>query len=477
MEAGLLESSRQAVARLRAGMDQRRRGEAEELEAICELAVSYRVDDEELMWESLNRVGESQKYLSEKSTTLSREGLPEISEFLHLEVAAILRCSSVTALEKITTALDLKYRHPVLFEAVINCEIECWVASKAAWLCRGLSPMQAEAVTTRWVPIQYGLTPGAALKELKKLVIRADRKAAREKEAAERADRGVWVREIEGGVASIGGRLDALEGRIVDVRLNQIARRLKARFPELDHHALRAKAMVLAMDPSRLVEMLAHPVPDDGQDSLDLIPAHDVRGEVEIVVHIQADAKEHLDGVASIERAGALTSDLLGELLGQGYLDGDFKLKVQPVIDLNNFEVCDEYRPSERMRRAVRLAQPTEVFPFSNRTRCRDLDHADPYVPGGRGQTRLDNLASESRRVHRAKTAGIWVLDQQGAGHFRWTSPLGYVYEVTGEGSYLAYTPDLGPAPPDTAAQDPYSQVLRRLNFDFSQLPRHPRAR
>ena len=31
--------------------------------------------------------------------------------------------------------------------------------------------------------------------------------------------------------------------------------------------------------------------------------------------------------------------------------------------------------------------------------------------------------------------------------HFRWTSPLGYVYEVTHGGTWLECTPDLGPQP------------------------------
>ena len=147
---------------------------------------------------------------------------------------------------------------------------------------------------------------------------------------------------------------------------------------------------------------------------------------------------------------------LLGELLGDAYRNGEIALKVQPVIDLNNVPAADGYRPTRRMRKALRLLRPTEAFPFSTRTRRLDIDHNTTYQPGRPGQTRLDNLAQLCRRVHRSKTKGAWILNQITPGHFRWTSPLGYVYEVTSGGAWLECTPDLGPqlSPVDKTIQD-----------------------
>ena len=162
-------------------------------------------------------------------------------------------------------------------------------------------------------------------------------------------------------------------------------------------------------------------------------------------MHITTDKDGNLDPVASVERADTLTTTLLGELLGDGYRNGEIALKVQPVIDLNNIEPADGYRPTRRMRKALRLLRPTEAFPFSTRTRRLDIDHNTTYQPGRPGQTRLDNLAQLCRRVHRSKTKGAWILNQITPGHFRWTSPLGYVYEVTSGGAWLECTPDLGP--------------------------------
>ncbi|NHB84036.1 HNH endonuclease [Tessaracoccus sp. HDW20] len=64
-----------------------------------------------------------------------------------------------------------------------------------------------------------------------------------------------------------------------------------------------------------------------------------------------------------------------------------------------------------------------------------DLDHTIAYRPSRRGQTRIGNLAPLTRRVHRAKTAGWWVLEQPTPGQVRWTSPLGYHYVVTPSGT------------------------------------------
>ncbi|QXT62039.1 DUF222 domain-containing protein [Tessaracoccus palaemonis] len=603
METRRRDDSRQATNRLRAGVVLRRRGEAEELEAICDRALAYRLDEADLLDYGTEIHRDRDTRLPEKLIHPGGGGTPSVSEFLAMEVAALLRCSQTSAIERIASALNLKYRHPMLFEAVINGEVESWLAAKAAWLCRDLDPMQPETVTARWLPRQYGLVPSAALGELKKLIIRADAAAARAREAEARARRGVWLRDEEPGVTSIGGRLDVLDGRIVDERLHQISERLKARYPGLGHSARRAKALSLAMNPDLLLTILEadqpalgidcdsmdgcldhrgidctgpgdglalldsdctssvfEPVPPERPDEDDEPPFPDdeppdwqppddprldrsggvgpfaslkaprqacaeprrsarrpdrspeptrfpeppfrfpelvegrraERGEdppphtalldgagtepglrgrrpatppppppaplprVEIVVHITADADGTLDPIASVERADTLTTTLLGELLGDGYRNGEISLKVQPVIDLNTTPAADGYRPTRRMRKALRLLRPTEAFPFSTRTRRLDIDHNTTYQPGRPGQTRLDNLAQLCRRVHRGKTKGAWVLNQIAPGHFRWTSPLGYVYEVTSGGTWLECTPDLGPhlSPIDKTIQD-----------------------
>jgi len=126
METRRRDDSREATNRLRSGVALRRRGEAEELEAICDLAVAYRVDEADLLDYGTEIYRDRDTRLLEKLIRPGGEGTPGVSEFLAMEVAALLRCSQTAAIERIASALNLKYRHPMLFEAVINGEVECW---------------------------------------------------------------------------------------------------------------------------------------------------------------------------------------------------------------------------------------------------------------------------------------------------------------------------------------------------------------
>ena len=60
----------------------------------------------------------------------------------------------------------------------------------------------------------------------------------------------------------------------------------------------------------------------------------------------------------------------------------------------------------------------------------------------------MGNLAPLTRRVHRAKTAGYWVMHQPEPGRIEWRSPLGYRYDVTPFGTErcqpIHYNPDHG---------------------------------
>ncbi|MGB7964501.1 MAG: hypothetical protein WCF12_16280, partial [Propionicimonas sp.] len=96
----------------------------------------------------------------------------------------------------------------------------------------------------------------------------------------------------------------------------------------------------------------------------------------------------------------------------------------------------DAYEIPARIRRAVLLRHPWEVFPYSARPSPRlDLDHTRPCRwDGTPGQTDPDNLGPLSRKVHRAKTRAGWRLRQPRPGLFVWRSPLGRRYWITPDG-------------------------------------------
>ncbi len=133
-------------------------------------------------------------------------------------------------------------------------------------------------------------------------------------------------------------------------------------------------------------------------------------------------------GVARIEGVGPLDLQTLRRFLGHT------QVTVKPVVDLNTIPPVDHYEVPVRLRQHVLARNPVEAFPFSARpaNNC-DLDHTVPYdwqAHDGAEQTRADNLGPLSRRVHRAKTARLWQVEQWQPGWYTWTSPHGFQYEV-----------------------------------------------
>lgn len=182
------------------------------------------------------------------------------------------------------------------------------------------------------------------------------------------------------------------------------------------------KRLILDADPARAAEQEERRREDRG--------VH-VWGRYEGVMNLTGRL-DVLDAAARVDKAGHITTALLSELLP--CLD----VTIQPVIDLPNVPTEDHYVPSVQLKRALLLAFEHEMFLYSaHRSRGLDLDHTQPYTPGYRDQTRIGNLIPASRRVHRAKTARAWRVDQPRPGQLYWLSPLGYRYEVAPSGTRM----------------------------------------
>jgi hypothetical protein len=108
---------------------------------------------------------------------------------------------------------------------------------------------------------------------------------------------------------------------------------------------------------------------------------------------------------------------------------------VKPVIDLAGQAPADAYEVPDRLREAVHLMAPADVFPFASApSRSLDLDHNVPYGAGG--TTRLGNLGPLSRLHHRTKTHGHWTVRQPFEGVYVWRDPHGRVYVVDAGGTH-----------------------------------------
>ena len=119
-----------------------------------------------------------------------------------------------------------------------------------------------------------------------------------------------------------------------------------------------------------------------------------------------------------------------------GHLLGHSRIRVTPVVRPYADIATDSYEIPEPIRRQVLLRDTHDIFPFPARSpRKADLDHTDPYRPGGKRQTRAANLGPLTRKPHRAKTHAGWQLEQPTPGIFWWTTPSGDQYRVGPNGT------------------------------------------
>jgi len=101
------------------------------------------------------------------------------------------------------------------------------------------------------------------------------------------------------------------------------------------------------------------------------------------------------------------------------------RILTHPVSEAILF--VDTYRPSEQLRRFLRVRDGRCRFPGCTGPpgRC-DIDHTIAAEHGG--ATSADNLAHLCRGDHTLKHHGGWKVRQTEPGVLEWTSPNGYVH-------------------------------------------------
>jgi hypothetical protein len=162
----------------------------------------------------------------------------------------------------------------------------------------------------------------------------------------------------------------------------------------------------------------------------------DARPPVTLYLHLSQESltrDEH--GVARFEGLGPVTVEQVRRWLGH------CQVTVKPVIDLADQAPVDGYEVPDRLREAVQLRSPADVFPYATSLgRRKDADHTIAYVDpdhgGPPGQTALDNLGPMVRRNHRIKTHSRWQVTQVSNGVFVWRSPHGRLFLVDHTGTH-----------------------------------------
>lgn len=378
--------------------------EVGELMALVAIADHYRLDAVADIGAGLERL-----------VSYGHDGTPLIGEFLALEIGPLLGVSPAAAISRIGQALDLRHRLPRLWETTLSGRIRVFRAMQAVRLTSELTAAAAREVDEKLAEALPHQPWTRVMRSLPGWIAAADPVAAAEREERARGAQYVRVSKITDGRVNLWGQVDAEVGIAFDQLLDQIANTFPVTGDDraADRDRRRAAALgVLARQ-------------GFGTDSL---PSHS------LVVHLNtADP-----GVAEVEGWGALLSQTLPRFLAGS------RVVVRPIVDPTAIRPADSYQVPAEMRFALEQRNPVDVFPFATRParRC-DIDHTAPFQPGEPGQTRLDNLGPLSRYTHRAKTHGGWRLEQPAPGVYEWTSPMGYRYLVTADGSVRLAAPSV----------------------------------
>ncbi len=400
--------------------DQRQRqAEADKVMGLVALCDVYRATDATLD-PSLPGAGQL--------VTVGADGTPVVSEFLAMEVGAMLGLSIASAGMLLCDALNLRYRHPILWQAVSELKVEVWKARRiTSDVARaGLCLEAAQAIDEKITPFLDKLSYGQLLRKLGGMIVTADEVLAEQRAKKARQERFVRIHHDLDGVSTLVARMATSDALALDAALTQAASDaiLTGRpetTDELRSVALGNLALAFLNEPNPTAATATTPA------------GRRVPRVAELVIHITAETLARGAGIATVDGIGPMLLDQVREIVG------GCRVRVQEVIDLNDEPGVDSYDIPDRIRRHVTLRNPVEVFPFSSRaaTGC-DLDHTRPYRHGHLKpalQTRTSNLGPLSRKVHRAKTLGAWTLTQPQPGTFLWTSPMGLTYTVDRSGT------------------------------------------
>lgn len=412
-----------------------------------------------------------------KAESYGADGTPAVSEFAATELGLLLQTTTTTAGNLLRDSLDLRHRHPKLYQAVLAGTVELWQARQVARSCAraDLSLEQARWVDLETVAALKGLPFGRALTVVEGKIIAADPEKYEQRRHEEEQRRYVSIgrRSNDLGLRTLVAQSTAGDVARFYAMVSHLADLMLAAGDTDPAPVRRAKALALLANPAMACVFLAearathdqrrasmqeterpHPTEPHvtaadlgvvlGNQLLALGPktVEHLRPKTVLYLHLAEEAvaagraaDRPLDGtqVVRSDGLGALSVEQLKEWLHTAV--GVDKVVVKPVIDSALITPVDCYEVPAQMRGSLELAYRYEVFPYGTRASgSADADHTIPYVPlekgGPPGQTRLDNLGPLGRHHHRAKTFGGFVLHQPLPGMYLWRTPTGHWFQV-----------------------------------------------
>jgi hypothetical protein len=395
--------------------------------------------------------------LVERGVGYGGDGCPDVSEYAVHELGALRATSSGTAEQLVADALDLRHRHPRLWDRIRHGEVRAWQAVHVARACHTLSREAADLVD-RAVTAHLGQLPWARFgRILAAAIVQADPALAEQRAEEARQARGVWAHPGEDGLKTLVAKAAAGDVTFLLATVNRLADilALDGDAEPVDHR--RAKALGLLARPAQALQLLIdhqhdpdrstpppddESEPDDGGPSLDLsAPAElaDVaalRPRIVLHFHLSDTATATGHGVVRPEHGEPTSLQQLRTWLAET----GCPVTVRPVLDPADLAPVDAYETPLRLREALFTRHPAEVFPFGLAVaRSLDADHSIPYRRpdhgGPPGQTGLHNLGPLARAHHRVVTFGRWRRRQPEPGTYVFRTPHGYVFVVTNQGT------------------------------------------
>ena len=351
----------------------------------------------------------------ERARPAGAAGTPLITEHAAAAFGARIQTSPYGARRLIADAVDLARRLPHLQAGIETGTVRVAHARHVAAATRELSAEQAAWVDREVAEVADGRLAWARFEAVVEgKVAAAGPELARARERAAATQRYARMARVNRhGMASFTIHADAATVIGIDAAVTALAKRLEGAMPDADAADRRIAALALLANPA------SHADPAFATD------AGPVKPTARIYVHLFAESP-----IARVEGHGPVTTDWVRELVRTAA----GRVQVTPVLDLAGQAPADAYEIPARLREAVHLIHPGDVFPFAaNTSRKVDLDHAVPHSEGG--PTAVGNLGPLTRTHHRIKTHAGWDVRHPFPGVVIWRDPYGAFYLVDATGT------------------------------------------
>ncbi|MBM9458865.1 DUF222 domain-containing protein [Nocardioides sp. zg-536] len=339
------------------------------------------------------------------------EGTPKITEYAAAAFGARMQTSPYGAKRLIADAVDLEQRLPQLHAGIEAGVVRVRNARHVAEATRELTAEEAAWVDGEVAESADGRLSWARFEALVEgKVAAAAPHLAKAREELAQTERFVRMSRVNRhGVATLTIRDHATVIMTAEAAVSQVAKKLEETMPTASRNERRLTAFAALVNPETHTD-----------------PAiRAIKPKVSALLHLFPGSP-----IARLEGHGPVTLNWVRHMLGT--VAG--KIKVTPVLDLAGQAPVDAYEIPKRLREAVRLIHPADVFPYAaNLGRTGDIDHTVPYSEGG--PTAIGNLGPMTRTHHRIKTHAGWEARQPWAGIVVWRDPYGAFYLVDSSGT------------------------------------------